>query len=174
MKQQTKLNLRLSLQSLGIIFVIFFAMAFACKDETDTNPSPNPDPNPPRNAGNFCTTEREFKAFINFDKTYLAKDYEQIEVIFNNFNVGAPRRFENMRGDRFDTVTDNAYPVTTSFDVITRGDSMKTNKIYRDRYVNASYMCYPVMWSDGKNCVCFGIKNNFAVTSREEISEGDY
>ena len=33
MKQQTKSNLRNSLQSLGLIFLIFFAMAFACKDD---------------------------------------------------------------------------------------------------------------------------------------------
>lgn len=33
MKKQTKFNLRNSLQSLGIIFLILFAMAFACKDD---------------------------------------------------------------------------------------------------------------------------------------------
>lgn len=33
MKKQTKSNLRNSLQSLGLIFLIFFAMAFACKDD---------------------------------------------------------------------------------------------------------------------------------------------
>jgi len=33
MKKQTKSNLLKSLQSLGIIFAIFFALAFACGDE---------------------------------------------------------------------------------------------------------------------------------------------
>ncbi|MGI8639733.1 MAG: hypothetical protein ACR2MG_07240 [Pyrinomonadaceae bacterium] len=35
MKKQTKSNLLKSLQSLGIIFAIFFALAFACGDEDD-------------------------------------------------------------------------------------------------------------------------------------------
>lgn len=33
MKKQTKSNLRNSLHSLGLIFLIFFAMAFDCKDD---------------------------------------------------------------------------------------------------------------------------------------------
>ncbi len=33
MKKQTKSNLRNSMQSLGLIFLMFFAMAFACKDD---------------------------------------------------------------------------------------------------------------------------------------------
>ena len=33
MKKQTKSNLHNSLQSLGLIFLIFFATAFACKDD---------------------------------------------------------------------------------------------------------------------------------------------
>ncbi|MCY7349006.1 MAG: hypothetical protein LH614_22680 [Pyrinomonadaceae bacterium] len=36
MKKRTKSNLLLSLQSLGIIFGIFFAMAFACRDNRET------------------------------------------------------------------------------------------------------------------------------------------
>jgi len=37
MKKQTKSNLLKSLQTLGIIFVMFFAMAFACGDNRETN-----------------------------------------------------------------------------------------------------------------------------------------
>ncbi|HEY8558812.1 MAG TPA: hypothetical protein VIL74_00305 [Pyrinomonadaceae bacterium] len=149
-------------------------MAFECQDDSNPNPPNNGTKPPPASNGGFCTTEREFKAFIVHDKTYLAKSYEKVEVIYHAFQVGAPRHYENLRGDRWDTVTDEAYPVVTSFDVITRGDAVGTNKIYRDRYVNVQYMCYPVMWSDGKNCVCFGERNAASVTSREEVTEEEY
>lgn len=41
MKQQTKSNLLKSLQSLGIVFAIFFAMAFACGDDSETDTEGN-------------------------------------------------------------------------------------------------------------------------------------
>jgi len=37
MKKQTKSNLTVLLQSLAIIFAVFFTMAFACGDDTQTN-----------------------------------------------------------------------------------------------------------------------------------------
>jgi hypothetical protein len=70
-------------------------------------------------------------------------------------------------------VTDNAYPVTTSFEVITESAFTGETKIYRDRYVNVFYMCYPVSWSDGKNCVCYGERNANSV-GREEITDEGY
>ncbi len=41
MKKQTKSNLLKSLQSLGIVFAIFFVMAFACGDDSETDTEEN-------------------------------------------------------------------------------------------------------------------------------------
>ena len=41
-KKQTKSNLRVSLESLGIVFVMFLAMAFSCRDGKKSSTSFNP------------------------------------------------------------------------------------------------------------------------------------
>lgn len=125
------------------------------------------------NTGGTCSTEREFKQVLIKDKTYLAKAYEDIKVVFHTFDVKGPMKYQNLQ-DRYSTVTDKAYRVTTSYDVIIKGDAMGTNKIYRNKYENSVYMFYTAQWSDGLNCIHFAEKNPFAIVEHEEITEEDY
>lgn len=172
MKKQTKSNLQTSLQTLGIIFLIFFAMAFACKDGDDNNSlSPVERRNTTKTNGRACSTEEEFKAIITHQKTFLDRDYEKSEVIFNSFEIEGPMHYQNMT-EGFMTVTDDAYRVTTSFDKITRGDEMKTNKVYRMRFENAVIMFYPYAGS-GKECKHFYEKNGLSKDGVEDVT-GEY
>lgn len=170
MKKQTKSNLSAALQSLGIIFLIFFATAFACKDDNRnrTNTSSGKTNTSSRQtitSGGACSTEEEFKAIITHEKTYLARNYEEKEVIFNSFETEGPMRYKN--ASDYMTVSDDAYRVTTSFDVITRGDEMKTNKVYRERYENAVIMFYPY----GSQNRCQNFWERGASAKRDEITE---
>lgn len=167
MKKQAKSTLRTLLQSLGLVSLIFFGMAFACGDDknnggkTDTGGGRTP-----KKSGGLCTTENEFKAAIPSETTRLIlHDYEEnVDVDFHRFEVGEPTHYQNTY-ERFQTVTDNAYPVNTDFDVLTL---RKDGTTYRSRYVNASYMCYPVPRSGkGQTCVCFGEKN--ATSASEDV-----
>ena len=168
MKRQIESSLRKSFYTLSIVFLIFFAMAFSCRNDTNSNTTPsgnNPDIS---STGGRCSTKEEFKAIITHDLTYLARDYEKKEVIFHSFEVGAPTHYENYQ-ERYFTNTDNAYPVTTDFDVITHGDSMKSGRVYRDRYKNTLFMCYTI--TSKNTCICFGERNSIPVERRQDITD---
>lgn len=173
MKKLTKPNLITSLQMLGIIFLIFFVMAFECGKDNGGGRRSISD-KITVNTGGTCSTEQEFKKVLTHGYTYLDKDYEKTKVVFNTFDVEGPMHYKNTDGEtRYMTMTDNAYRVTTDFDLITEGDAMRTNKVYRTRFENAVYMFYTAQWSDGLNCINFGIKNTSSVVEREVISGGE-
>ncbi len=179
MKKRTKSNLQTSLQTLGIVFLIFFAMAFACKDDnggSETDTTRPTDKQQTNNAGGSCSTEAEFKAIITDEKVNtMVRDYEiNRKIFFHSFKVGAPTSYKNVNG-RYATLTDNAYPVSTSFDVDIKSKiGMEKTQTIRWKYVNVLYMCYPVEWSQGKTCVCFGEKNAASVNNGDVVSEEDY
>lgn len=77
MKKQTKSNLPFALQTLGIIFLIFFAMAFACDDDTQTGG------NLPEISGTFWKVDPKIKN-ANV-QTYLFCKSGRWEVISSQF-----------------------------------------------------------------------------------------
>ncbi len=182
MKKLTKSNLQISMQSLVIVFLIFFVMAFACGDDTSPSMPSSTDGTAPtdkqqtNNAGGSCSTEAEFKAIITDEKVNtMVRDYEiNRKIFFHSFQVGAPTSYKNVNG-RYATLTDKAYPVSTSFDVDIKSKiGMEKIQTVRWKYVNVLYMCYPVEWSQGKTCVCFGEKNAASVNNGDVVSEEDY
>lgn len=157
-----------SLKTLGIIFSLFFVMAFECGggnnggEETHKQTKTN---------GGACSSEEEFKRIITEQKTFLDRDYQKSEVIFNSFEVEGPMHYQNMEPG-FTAVTDDAYRVTTSFDKITRGDESGTNNVYRMRFENAVIMFYPYAGSS-KECKHFYKKNGFPKNGVENVT-GEY
>lgn len=164
-----------SLQTLGIIGLIFFAMAFACKDvngggATDRKSDGQTTKQTKTAGGGACSTEEEFKAIITKQKTFLDRDYEKSEVVFNSFDVEGPMHYENTT-EGFMTMTDDAYRVVTSFDKITRGDEMKTDKVYRTRFENSVIMFYP--YGSRNECKHFYEKNGLATENYKDVT-GQY
>ncbi len=170
MKKQTKSNLQNSLQTLGLIFLIFFAMAFACNDREDnSSPSVNKGGRKLTNGG-ACSTEAEFKAIITRGSTSLSRETKNTKVIFNSFDLKGPMQYKNYE-EYYVTNTDNAYRVTTDFDVIYNNDELGAGKTFRDRYENSILMCYTV--TSKNTCVCFGEKNSLPKARWEDVT-GQY
>src|SRR5688500_81729 len=94
MKKHAKSHLLAALQSLGIILQIFFTLAFACKNDNE-NPPRLTDKQQTKNKVGACSTKEEFKAIITHEKTYLARNYEEKQVIFNSFETEGPMHYEN-------------------------------------------------------------------------------
>ena len=164
MKEQTTSKPR---QRLALLSAIVLPLVLALAHSTQAEDSGRTERADKREASKsaFCTTEAEFKAIITHDVTYLARRYEKREVVFHSFKVGAPKSYQNFQ-EGYRTVTNAAYPVLTDFDVITTGDSMGTDRVYRARYKQSLFMCYPL--TSKETCVCFAEKNSIPV--REEIT----
>lgn len=124
MKNRTESNLRNLLQSLGLVSLIFFAMAFACKDDTKTDSGKetgserqSPSKNKTKSeGGGKCSTEDEFKELLTatFSQTYNERDgkFKDTEVEFQTFDIGEPFHYKNS----YPIVdAENAYPVETDY-----------------------------------------------------------
>lgn len=140
MKKQTKSNLQISLQSLGIIFLMFFAMAFACKDDTKTS---NPDKSVTTSSGGGCSTEREFKDVLtkSWSQTFgNTKKFKEMEVEFHSFKVAKPiYNWVSHPGD----VNFPAYPVMTSFTTRYFFDEGSLGKnVFETRAADSEYYFY--------------------------------
>lgn len=111
MKKQTKSNLPVSLQSLGIIFLVFFAMAFACRDENNQTPV----------SEGSCSTEAEFLKIFKRDQLSLStspNEYKPPEVDIKSFEVGSPFTHKDVyRRAGIDDLVEiyPAYPVKVSW-----------------------------------------------------------
>lgn len=155
-----------ALKTFGFVFLIFFVMAFACKDENDSGGTDTPQSKQTTTNGGVCSTEAEFKAIITGEKMRLAnKDDKYAQVIFNSFDVEGPMHYQNSQEYYF-TNTDDAYRVTTDFDAIYSYE----DRIYRDRYENNMAMCYTV--TSRNTCVCFWEKG-LPKERREDVT-GQY
>lgn len=192
MKKQIKSNLLTSLQSLGIIFVIFFALAFACNEPTDT-PPPNSNNTKPSNirdrvlTGNKktssdeitpndeiisndeikpsdgrCSTEAEFREVI----TKYYEDKAEKNVIEKQVSFSS---FEVDKPRRYKTtvkgrtIDTNSYQVTATFNLFrTVSESQGDYKKYIDTFVKSGFMCYI---DSEDECFCIANENSFPVES---------
>lgn len=175
MKYQTRSNWQISLQMLGCVGLIFFTMAFACRNDkdhtTDTKRDGDTTIKQTKTTSNgSCSTEKEFKEIITSEKMSARADTdEDVRVDFNSFDMEGPVHYQNSQEYYF-TNTDNAYRVTTDFDVIFRNDNLGKGKIFRERYENVVLMCYTV--TSKNTCVCFGEQNySYNKARRDEVTE---
>jgi hypothetical protein len=151
MKKQTKSRLQISLQSLGIISLMFFAMAFACKDDnggrTDTDSGGRRDTSGTTTGGGKCSTEAEFQNVIfktfhlnTFNEPY--GQYKEPEINFQTFDISNPTSY--ISTDAYNLVkVDTAYPVTTSYTTrFYRHNGVKDiNEIWEYDW-QSNFMCY--------------------------------
>lgn len=152
-------NLRKSLQSLGLIFLILFAMAFACNDEDQDDSERNIGSETQRKTtGEGCSTEQEFKRLLieNFSEVFNERDgkFKETEVIFQSFEIGKSFRYQRSYPEIIDS--EPAYPVDASFikrDYLNGGSSPK---ILENRVTNYKYVFYI---NHRGNCV-FALENS--------------
>ncbi len=146
MKKQTKSNLRISLQSLGIVILIFFAMAFACKDdgggggETDTTPST--DKQQTNNNGGSCSTKAEFLGIIKRDRLKMltstsSANFKPPEFILESSDVAAPITYNTVYTSKPLKIYP-AYPVTLGWTERT----FRYNTIKEREYDGGLFYCY--------------------------------
>lgn len=155
MTNQPKSNLQMSLQTLGLIGLIFFVMAFACQDQDNedrANPNGGRTPQTENNGGRKCSTEEQFKNLLieNFSNIYNERDgkFKETEVEFQTFNIGRPFRFQKSYPEIIDAK--NAYPVKTSF--ITR-DYLNEKSFPRMREKQANGFNYVFYIDHHGDCV---------------------
>lgn len=154
MKKQTKSNLLISLQTLGIVFVMFFAMAFACDDGSDpliNGKTPNNGGvggKPTSRGAGRCSTEAEFQNIIQtkfhlntFGEAY--GEYKESEIVFHTFSISAPTGYTSTDAGHLVKV-DTAYPVLTDYTTRhykhdgTRG----VNELWEYDWNQVQFMCY--------------------------------
>ena len=114
MIEQLKSNIPTPLQSLGMIFLIFFVLAFECNN--DRNRLENNSPPPPQ-AGGSCSTKAEFLNIFKRDRLKSAttsNDIRQSEIIVTSFNVAAPISYNAVYNNDSLKIYP-AYPVTVNW-----------------------------------------------------------
>ena len=163
MKKQTKSNLRNSLQSLGIIFLLFFAVAFDDKgvgDERETKREGQINNSRPTTTGGACSTERDFRRAITH--VYVEQDKREKkkpEVIFSSFTVGSSFSKRIIVDNRYVDVT--AYPLKVGFTLRKFVPDYPSGfNQYEYDQENVTFSCYinpKVEWeNDETGCVCKG------------------
>lgn len=114
MKIQAKSNLQMSLQSLGITFLLIFSMAFACNEEKSGGNTNREERTTSRSS---CSTKEEFTKLIKRDrlKTLQSRDnLREPEIIINSLNVAAPITYSPVYNGKVVKVSP-AYPVTVNW-----------------------------------------------------------
>jgi hypothetical protein len=184
MKKQTKSNLQTSLQTLGIVILILFGMAFSCGD--DPNPSP---PNKDgkilterNNNGGSCSTEAEFVGIVKRDrlKTLTSASSANIkppEFILESSDVAAPITYSTVYTNKALKIYP-AYPVTLRWTERT----FRYNTIKESEYDGGLFYCYKNPEDYGEKftsedprfpkgaCVCIGqnLKAGFTAARERE------
>ena len=160
MKKQTKSNLQNPLQSLGIIFLMLFAMAFACKDDRETDSMPDKNGREKTTTGGRCSTENDFRRAITH--VYVEQDKREKkkpEVIFSSFRVGSSLSKRIIVDNRYVDVT--AYPLKVGFTFRKFVPDYPSGfNQYEYDHENVTFFCYinpKVEWeNDETGCVCKG------------------
>jgi hypothetical protein len=144
MKKQTKSNLQTSLQSLGIVFLILFGMAFSCGD--DQSPSP-PNNNGKilterNNSGGSCSTKAEFLGIVKRDRLKIitstsGADLKPPEFILESSDVAAPITYSTVYTNKVLKIYP-AYPVTLGWTERT----FRYNTIKESEYDGGLFYCY--------------------------------
>lgn len=138
MKKQTKSNLQTSLQSLGIIFLIFFAMAFACKDDDNGGGGSIPK----TTGGGSCSTKAEFLGIVKRDRLKLLTtssnaNIKPPEFILESSDVAAPITYSTVYNNKALKVYPT-YPVTLAWTERT----FRYNTIKESEYDEGLFYCY--------------------------------
>lgn len=112
-------KIKTSLQTLGIVFLIFFAMAFACKDDTssETNSARPTDQRQTNNTGGSCSTKAEFLGIFQRDRlkaVTIPDDIKPPELIVKSFDVGSPVDHKDVYNNALVRIYP-AYPVKISW-----------------------------------------------------------
>lgn len=142
MKNQTKSNLRNSLQSLGLIFLMLFGMAFACKDGEKTTTK----------GGRKCSTESEFRDIITkkHSTTYgeSSGKFRDTEVDFQTFRIGSATRYRN---EQYSIDASPAYPINTDYTVRDYLGGETSSPHIREQSHSVKFICYMDIYD---KCVC--------------------
>lgn len=142
-KKQTKSNFPISLELLGIIFLIFFGMAFACKEGDEIDSPQTRNRKDKTTSSRRCSTEAEFQDIIQ-NKFHLGTfgpsygEYKDSEIEFHSFKIGEPFRYTNSY-----PVVDAypAYPVTTEYTTRHYLNSIK-HEMLEYQWTNVKLVCY--------------------------------
>lgn len=150
MKEQTNF-IRSSQQSLVLVSLIFFVMAFACKDSKSDIP-PNSSRSE-RTSGGRCSTEAEFRDIIadTHSNTYgeSSGKFQETEIIFKTFRVGAATRYRN---PQYSIDASPAYPVDTDYTVRDFLGGETKNPYIREQDHSVKFICYVDIYD---KCVCY-------------------
>lgn len=165
MNKPTKANLLISLQSFSIVFVTFFALAFACNDDTKNNSRTNNQPNSTtKTIEGGCSTETDFRAAIteSYLKQYKSdnKNVKKPETNFQSLTINAPVTKRVLVNNKLVDVYP-AYPLKSSYTLRTFDPTTNfPSKLYLNEYdyQNVTYFCYKNPKDDYANtkdsCVC--------------------
>lgn len=147
MKNQTKSNLQNSLQSLGIIFLMLLAMAFACKDSDDRSERTT------TKSGGKCSTETEFRDIITKKHSTTFGEssgkFRDTEVDFQTFRVGAATRYRN---EQYSIDASPAYPINTDYTVRDYLGGETSTPYIREQSHSVKFICYTDIYD---KCVCY-------------------
>lgn len=128
-----------ALKTLGLVFLIFFVMAFACKDDNDSISNTNRGEQPITSSGS-CSTKTEFLGIFKRDRLKSAttrNDLKQTEIIVNSFDVAAPITYSPVYNNKVVKIYP-AYPVTVNH----TSREFRFGKITESDYVGGLYYCY--------------------------------
>lgn len=144
MRKQSKSNLLKSLQSLGIVFLILFGMAFSCGDDRNTSPPNNNGKilTERNNNGGSCSTEAEFLGIVKRDRLKMltstsSANLKPPEFILESSDVAAPITYNTVYTNKALKVYP-AYPVTLGWTERT----FRYNTIKEKEYDGGLFYCY--------------------------------